>query len=71
MVTKHKRTAQEQKFWDDMAKAVGADCLRGATQEPIAGCSRLARSFADAMLQQRRESIAEEQLTSGNHGKQS
>jgi len=49
-----KRTAIEQKFWDETARAVAAHCLRKA--KSIDGCAHFAREFADAMLKERRDS---------------
>lgn len=49
-----KRTASEQKFWDEIAKEVSKKCFKGLRN--INGCSHLAREYADRMLRERRDS---------------
>lgn len=49
-----KRGATEQKFWDDVAKTIAADCFRRFKK--VDGCAHFARSVADAMLRERRDS---------------
>jgi hypothetical protein len=54
MSTKH-RTPAEQKLWDDVVKNIAAVCIefRG-----VEGCAHLIREIADAVIRERRDSIA-------------
>lgn len=49
-----KRTAIEQRMWDEVAKAVVSDCFRRFKK--VQGCTKFARDVADEMLKQRRDS---------------
>lgn len=46
------RSAEEQKFWDDLAIAIAIDCWR--KQRSPEGCAHKVKDFCDEMLIQRR-----------------
>lgn len=56
MGTKH-RTPAEQRLWDDVVKNIAAVCIefRG-----VEGCAHLIREIADAVIRERRDSIAQD-----------
>jgi hypothetical protein len=53
----HHRTASEQRYWDDLTKALAAVCV---DLEKPAGCAHLIRELADELLEERRDSAAKD-----------
>lgn len=56
MTSKH-RTPAEQKFWDEIAKALAVACIE---TKALQGCAHMIREVADELLRERRESAQQD-----------
>lgn len=52
------RTADEQKYWDEISREVARECVRSNS---FKGCAHLVRDFADELLTERRRSAEQDQ----------
>jgi hypothetical protein len=53
------RTADEQKYWDEVSREVARECVRSNS---FKGCAHMVRDFADELLTERRRSAEQDQV---------